>query len=205
MLQIDHVIIAVRDLVAASDDYAALGFSVIYGGRHASGSTHNALISLQDGAYLELLAATGEPAQPGLTDFSPLLAQGEGLVGYAVRSHDLQADAAELRERGIAVGTIREGQRQRQDGIDLHWYIASIGSEMLPFLIEDITLRSLRVPDDASAVNHANGVSGIAELVGVDLVSLSGNQHPQALKLKAAQPITFDLAKTHGVVLTAVV
>lgn len=205
MYQIDHVIIAVSDLDQASADYSALGFTVIYGGRHASGSTHNALISLQDGAYLELLAATGDPAQPGLTDFSPLLAQGEGLVGYAVRSHNLQADAAALRERGIAVGAIREGQRQRQDGIDLHWYIASIGSDTLPFLIEDITPRSLRVPDDASAVHHANGVTGVAELVGVDLVSLSGNQRPQALKLQAAQPIAFDPAKTHGVKLSVTV
>ncbi len=205
MLPIDHVIIAVRNLNAATADYTALGFSVIYGGRHASGSTHNALICFKDGAYLELLAPTGNPAQPGSTDFSPLLRGGEGLVGFALSSSDLRADAAYLRQRGVDVGEISEGKRQRQDGIELRWYTASIEGGMSPFLIEDITLHRRRVPDDASAVTHANGVTGIAELVGASLDKLSGNQKLQALKLYASKPVRFDPAKTHGVVLTAVV
>jgi hypothetical protein len=60
MLKLDHVIIAVRELDQAVADYIALGFSAIYGGRHASGATHNALVCFQDGAYLELLAPTGD-------------------------------------------------------------------------------------------------------------------------------------------------
>ncbi len=203
MLPIDHVIIAVHDLNAASDDYTALGFNVIYGGKHASGSTHNALICFQDGAYLELLAPTGDPAQAGSTDFSPLLRGSEGLVGYALQSHDLLGDIAGLREHGVTVGAISKGKRERQDGIELRWYTASIDGGMSPFLIEDITPRYLRVP--ANAINHPNGVTGIAELVGADLSGLSGNQQLHALKLKATAPISFDTAKTHGVALTTMV
>lgn len=205
MLQIDHVIIAVRDLNKASADFTALGFTVIYGGRHASGSTHNGLICFQDGAYLELLAPTGNPAQPGSTDFSPLVRRGEGLVGFALQSSDLRADAAYLRQRGVDVGEISEGKRLRQDGIELRWYTATIDGGMSPFLIEDITLHRRRVPDDANVVTHANGVTGIAELVGANLDRLSGNQKLQALKLYASRPVRFDPAKTHGVTLTAVV
>src|SRR3954449_3910124 len=94
MFKLDHVIIAVFDLDQAVDDYRALGFTTIYGGRHANGATHNALVCFQDGTYLELLAPTGDAPQSGLTDFSPLLQHGEGLVGYALLSHDLHSDAA---------------------------------------------------------------------------------------------------------------
>ena len=55
LLGVDHLVIGVGDLGAAMRDYAALGFSVVPGGRHAAG-THNALIALADGAYLELVA-----------------------------------------------------------------------------------------------------------------------------------------------------
>lgn len=205
MFQIDHVIIAVRDLDQASDDYTALGFTVIYGGRHASGSTHNALVCFADGTYLELLAATGDPAQAGATDFSPLVRGGEGLVGYALRSHDLLADAAVLRGQGVDVGDVSQGRRERPDGIELRWYTATIGGAMSPFLIEDITPRTLRVPDDASATTHANGVTGIAELVGANLSGQSANQKLQALILHAPHSLTFAAAKTHNVALSAVV
>ena len=51
MQGIDHIVIAVRDLAAASDDYARLGFTVTLGGEHTGGATHNALISFAYGAY----------------------------------------------------------------------------------------------------------------------------------------------------------
>ena len=35
---------------------AALGFTVIRGGEHANGITHNVLVVFEDGAYLELIA-----------------------------------------------------------------------------------------------------------------------------------------------------
>src|SRR3954464_472307 len=115
MFKLDHVIIAVFDLDEAVEDYRALGFTTIYGGRHANGATHNALVCFQDGTYLELLAPTGDSAQPGATDFSPLLSHGEGLVGYALLSHDLHADAAAMRARGANIGDVGEGQRLRKD------------------------------------------------------------------------------------------
>ena len=202
MLKLDHVIIAVADLDPAVEDYRALGFTVIYGGRHASGSTHNALICFQDGTYLELLAPTGDPAQPGATDFSPLLAQGEGLVGYALLSLDLLGDAEDLRSRGVNVGEVSEGRRLRKDGIELRWRTASIDGGMSPFLIEDITPRNLRVPDDLSTITHANGVSGIAKLEGADFEAVRGNQHLTGLILAAPMLQAFDAARTHNVILT---
>jgi len=203
MPKLDHVIIAVRGLDQAVEDYIALGFTAVYGGRHASGATHNALICFQDGTYLELLAPTGDPAQPGSTDFSPLLQRGEGLVGYALLSTDLLTDAAELRARGANVGEVSEGRRQRTDGVELRWRTAALDGGMSPFLIEDITPRNLRVPGDLATITHANGVTGIAKLEGADFDSIRGNQTLTGLVLAAPALQAFDAARTHGVTLLA--
>lgn len=204
MYKLDHAIIAVDDLDTAADDYTALGFTVIAGGRHASGSTHNALICFQDGAYLELLAPTGDPSQPGVTDFSPLLQRGEGLVGYALLVPDLNRAADRLRARGVGVGDVSEGRRLRPDGIELCWRTASVDGGMSPFLIEDVTPRYLRVPNDLLTITHANGVTGIARLEGADFDLRQGNQRLTGLTLTAAALHAFDVARTHGVALTAV-
>ncbi|HVX58000.1 MAG TPA: VOC family protein [Candidatus Saccharimonadales bacterium] len=202
-LKLDHVIIAVDDLDQAVSDYRALGFTTIYGGRHASGATHNALICFQDGTYLELLAPTGDSAQPGAVDFSPLLQHGEGLVGYALLSHDLLADAEALRARGAQIGEVGEGRRLRKDGIELRWRTAELDGVKSPFLIEDVTPRKLRVPDDIDTVTHSNGVTGVARLEGADYDSTRGNQHLTGLILAAPKLIAFDAERAHNVKLIA--
>jgi hypothetical protein len=98
---------------------------------------------------------------------------------------------------------VSEGRRLRPDGIELRWRTASLDGGMSPFLIEDITPRNLRVPDDIEAVTHANGVTGIARLEGADFDSLRGNQHLTGLILAAPTLRAFDSERTHGVSLTA--
>jgi hypothetical protein len=56
------------------------------------------------------------------------------------------------------------GGRTRPDGIALEWQLAFPTDDVLPFLIEDVTDRALRVPR-GDATRHANGASGIVELV----------------------------------------
>ncbi len=55
-MNLDHVVIVVTDLERAMTDYQALGFTVLPGGEHADGRTHNALIAFADGTYIELIA-----------------------------------------------------------------------------------------------------------------------------------------------------
>lgn len=206
MLRLDHVIIAVPDLDAAMEDYRVLGFTVIYGGRHASGATHNALICFSDSTYIELLALV-EGAQPGNVNSltAQMLQKGEGLVGYALLSQDFQTDIEALRARGVNVSAVSDGGRTRTDGVELRWRGALVDDGTSPFLIEDVTARNLRVPDDAATVTHANGVTGVAQLEGADLTLMQGgNQTLTGLVLSAPEPRTFDLARTHNVNLTAV-
>jgi catechol 2,3-dioxygenase-like lactoylglutathione lyase family enzyme len=160
---IDHVVIVVRDLARATADYTAAGFTVTPGGEHADGATHNALIPFADGAYLELIAFK-EPERPSAHQWWPRLAQGEGMVHYALRSDDLAADVARLHAAGVAISDPRDGGRTRPDGQTLRWRSATFeGGFALPFLIEDMTPRALRVPGGPAA-EHPLGVRGIAGL-----------------------------------------
>ena len=112
---IDHILVFVRDLTAASTDFAAAGFTVTPGGMHADGATHNALIAFADGAYLELIAPTLGDRLPD-DAFGTRLRGGEGLLHYALRADDLSAEAARLRSTGVPFSGPDEGGRERPDG-----------------------------------------------------------------------------------------
>jgi hypothetical protein len=163
---LDHIIIAVNDLDSAMNDYGLLGFTTFFGGRHARGTTHNALIVFADGSYLELLAPTGDsPADNTAVDYLPFVEAGEGLSGYAFGSTNLAADVAAMRAGGVAISDPTPGSRARPDGKILRWQTAVLKDVHAPFWIEDITPRGLRVPDDPARIQHPNGVTGIAGLV----------------------------------------
>jgi catechol 2,3-dioxygenase-like lactoylglutathione lyase family enzyme len=163
LLGIDHLVILVRDLAQATADYTSVGFVVTPGGTHADGATHNALVSFADGTYLELIAFV-EPDRPQAHPWWPRLAKGEGLVDFALRSDDLAADADRWRAQGLPVQGPQDGGRTRPDGQELRWRTVRFGApSVLPFVIQDVTPRELRVPgEDATA--HPIGVTGIAGL-----------------------------------------
>lgn len=165
--QIDHVVIGVRDLAEASTDYARLGFTVTPGGEHTGGATHNALVSFQDGSYFELIAFT-DPDKPQPHRWWSRVARGEGFVDFALLSNDLQRESARLNAAQVEAEP-RDGGRVRPDGQQIAWKSASLSSSprtQLPFLIEDVTPRELRVPDGSATV-HPLGVSGITGLAVV--------------------------------------
>lgn len=161
---IDHILILVHDLTAASTDYAAAGFTVTPGGVHADGATHNALIPFADGTYLELIAPTRRDRLPD-DEFGRRLHRGEGLLHYALGVDDLGVETTRLRSMGVLISGPDEGGRERPDGQRVQWrtLTAQAGDETLPFLIADVTPRSLRVPGDAAA-RHAIGVTHLAGL-----------------------------------------
>ncbi len=155
---IDHTVIVVRDLAQAMEDYGRAGFTVTPGGEHTDRDTRNALIGLADGSYIELIAFR-DPDRPHDDAWWRRLALGEGLLGYALASDDLEADTKPLRERGLEVDGPRDGGRARPDGQRLAWRTVQLREGLaFPFLIEDVTPRELRVPGGPAA-QHALGVT----------------------------------------------
>lgn len=171
-LSIDHIVIHVGDLQSAIQNYQNAGFTVNYGGQHGDGITENALIIFGDGTYIELIAVVDGKNQDD-AGFKQLLKEsGEGYTGFALQSTDIEADLASMRERGVDVGDIIRGERLRADGEKLEWKMAKLDNAMSPFVIEDISERDLRVPLTTENVTHANGATGIHEL----LIHVSGFQ-----------------------------
>lgn len=204
MLQsIDHVVIVVRDLAQATAEYTQTGFTVIPGGEHADGLTHNALIAFGDGAYIELIAFK-QATLPATHQWQRWHARGEGLVDFALRADDLSSAARHWREQGLHVVGPHDGGRRRPDGQQLAWRIVTFAEATaatpLPFVIEDVTPRALRVPDGDAAQHHlpVRRVAGVTIAVG----NLAARGHEFATLLGiggtqgiAANMLRFDLGQ----------
>jgi catechol 2,3-dioxygenase-like lactoylglutathione lyase family enzyme len=154
---IDHVVIVVKDLAQAATDYEQLGFTVVPGGQHPVGS-HNVLIAFADSSYLEVIAFYREAVDHRW--WEPLN-KGERFVDFCFQTDDLRGDTKKLQAAGVAINDPVPWSRKRPDGCELKWLLSlATGSHrgVAPFLIEDVTPRSERIPQ---TFHHRNGVTGI--------------------------------------------
>jgi catechol 2,3-dioxygenase-like lactoylglutathione lyase family enzyme len=122
MLQtLDHVVIAARDLAAASRDYARLlARPLAWRGRHPGLGTANALFRL-DNTYLELLAPVGEGPVAERVE-RRLAGEGEGLFALALGTDDASECAELLRRRGLPAGDpVDGGGREETTGRERRW------------------------------------------------------------------------------------
>src|SRR5512132_1704044 len=157
---IDHLVIVVKDLDQAARDYRQMGFTVVPGGQHPVGS-HNVLISFADGSYLELIAFYREAVDHRWWD---PLQKGERLVDFCLQTDDLRGDTNKLQEAGVAINNPVPWSRKRPDGYELKWLLSlATGSDrgVAPFLIEDVTPRTERIPQE---FNHRNSIVGIEKI-----------------------------------------
>jgi hypothetical protein len=129
-LWIDHLVVAARTLEEGSAYIAGrLGVAPVPGGRHAFMGTHNRLLGLGPGVYLEVIAVDPDappPARPRwfALDSAPMrrrLERSPALVHWVARTDDLdRALAAAPFELGEAVAASRGDFRwritQRPDG-----------------------------------------------------------------------------------------
>lgn len=159
---IDHVVLVVLDMDAAVAEHRARGFTVTPGGEHTGGLTHNALVGFRDGSYLELIAFHDFAAARGKHSWAPIAERGGGWADFALLSSDLSGDVAALGE--LVARAPEDGGRTRPDGVAIAWRVARL-EKPLPFLIQDLTARELRVPR-GDAATHANGTTGLSVVLG---------------------------------------
>lgn len=106
---LDHVVIAVRDLQGAADQWARLGFAVSPRGLHSPhmGSGNHTIMFGED--YVELLGVVAP--QPHNEPMRRFLEEREGLERCAFTTRDAAAGVAALRARGLAgVGPLEFGR-----------------------------------------------------------------------------------------------
>jgi len=135
--QIDHVIIGVADLASGVDEFRRLtGVTPIAGGVHPGRGTHNALAALDQGRYLEILAALpGAPPSEALSALRRLKTLTP--CGWAVSTYDADASAEFLKDAGFEVSPRAPGSRLKADGAKLEWSTFDVGPDLqlAPFFI----------------------------------------------------------------------
>ena len=197
--RIDHLVIISPELEKAVADAREAGFTVVPGGTHADGATHNALIAFADGSYIELISPV-HGTQGKSHRWFPRLEAGGGLVDICLGSDDMVADVREINNRGRAYSAPIENGRLRPDGVELRWKGSMppgpVGGTGWPFLIEDVSPRELRVPQDPADVSHANGALGVAgvTIITNDLAGTTGDY--EAITNREARTMTSPLEDT---------
>lgn len=167
-LTIDHVTIAGSALPPMQDKFAQLGLTTDYGGPHSNGITHMALLGFQDGSYIELISSL-EPNPPATAFWSRHIVNDGGPCAWAIQVADVATEAARVAGLGITVEGPAYYNRQRPDGQLVEWDLAFLGNDgagaMLPFIIKDITPRSLRVQPSASVAGRDCPLTGLARVI----------------------------------------
>lgn len=183
-LTIDHATVggdSLDDLAAAFED---IGMSPRYGGLHSNGVTHMSQLLFPDGSYLELLSDKTDDEPPRWRSF---IESDGSLCAWCLAVDDIDAVAAQIADAGIDVDGPFDASRERPDGAEVRWRFAFPGpgdpGTYLPFLIQDETPRSERVPTRSD--DHA-GFGGIDRMViGVEDLEEATNTYRRAFGLES--------------------
>jgi catechol 2,3-dioxygenase-like lactoylglutathione lyase family enzyme len=186
---LDHILLGCSDLDRGIDFvYEQTGVRAAFGGVHPGNGTQNALLSLADSRYLEIIAP--DPKQPPSADTLDLrsLDDDPALVGWAAHHADLDAFAARLKSQGFTIEGPTPGSRKRPDGRLLTWKALRLKDDptrLLPFFIE-WSANSIHPSVDSPQGCHlvrfeafapdtdARLVSGKIEALGLDLPLADG-------------------------------
>ena len=138
---LDHILLGSSDLeTGMAFVEQKTGVRAEFGGVHPGRGTQNALLSLGDRRYLEIIAP--DPAQPDVKNpLAPELRalKEPRLVGWAAHPGNLAAFAEKLRAAGIDFHGPTPGSRKRPDGRLLQWQTLGLADDaggLLPFFIE---------------------------------------------------------------------
>lgn len=180
---LDHILLGASDLEVGIDYVEhRTGVRAQFGGVHPGRGTQNALLSLGERRYLEIIAP--DPAQPDAKNpLAPELRslKEPRLVGWAAHPGNLAAFAEKLRAAGIDFHGPVKGSRKRPDGRLLQWQTLGLADDaggLLPFSIEwsaDSPHPSSDAPKGCSLVSFAAETPDAAKLsarltlLGLDL------------------------------------
>lgn len=190
---LDHVLLGCSDLDRGIDFVEQrTGVRAAFGGVHPGRGTRNALLSLGERRYLEVIAP--DPKQDHFEQFAQKQVEqlkaltSPRLIGWAAHPGDLEKFSAHLREAGISFDGPRPGSRQRPDGKLLQWTTLNLKDDkdgLLPFFIE-WSANSLHPSADAPKgckITHFRAVTPrtdeltkIVNLLQLDLPVSSGDK-----------------------------
>ncbi len=136
---LDHILLGCNDLDRGIELVEQnVGVRPAIGGVHPGRGTRNALLSLGERRYLEIIAP--DPKQSEIVHYPQLRSMTEPrLIGWAVHPPDIAAIAKQLRENEVKFTGPDDGSRKRPDGRVLTWKTVNLADDrhgLLPFFIE---------------------------------------------------------------------
>jgi hypothetical protein len=136
---LDHIILGCSDLDKGIEFvHDGTGVLPAKGGVHPGRGTRNALLSLGERRYLEIIAP--DPAQTEIAHFPQIRSMTDPrLIGWAAHPTDIAALAKQLRENKVEFTGPTDGSRKRPDGHVLNWKTLNLADDrhgLLPFFIE---------------------------------------------------------------------
>jgi hypothetical protein len=142
-----------------------VGFTVQERADTKHGTTRFRFVTFEDGSYILITAFTSREAAAGHR-LGPVLAEGEGWADYSFAVADLDEAAARATAAGTVLGAVHDVRNVVASGEEwaLRLLVAghgASGDNALPFLIQDVVGRDVRIP---AAMPHANGAIGVAEI-----------------------------------------
>lgn len=136
---LDHIVYGAPDLTSGRDALEqCLGVRAGFGGKHSGRGTQNALLDLGGNSYLEIIAPDPEQSPRGPLPFGVRDDMHPHLVGWAVRTQEIDSRARRSRAAGHDPGEVQTMQRRTPDGALLRWRLTrSTSTDFLaPFLID---------------------------------------------------------------------
>ena len=189
--RVDHLVYGTPDLNRGVEEIEKLlGVRAIAGGRHPGRGTRNALVALGPTAYLEILAPDPEQAPPqeprpfGLDELKE-----SKLVAWFVKGRDLERLRSEAVRKGVPIGEVKSGSRERPDGVKLSWQFTDpwvrVADGIVPLFIDwgDSLHPALSAPKGATLVSlraehpDVRGVRRMLRHLGVDLPVKRSDSH----------------------------
>lgn len=135
----DHMLLGCGDLDKGIDFVERrTGIRAALGGVHPGRGSRNALLSLGERRYLEIIAP--DPAQPRSADVRQLYRiESPRLIGWAAHVDDMGALVQKLSAARVELKPVLAGSRKRPSGQMLTWKALSLRDDqggLLPFFIE---------------------------------------------------------------------
>ena len=187
--KVDHLIYATPDLdTTVAEMEKLLGVKAAPGGQQPGRGTRNALISLGENSYLEIVGPDPKQPQPSQPPWWLEGLKKPRIVAWAAKGTDLDSLRAKAVNNGVPLGEVISGSRQRPDGVVLTWRFTSprnpIADGVVPFFI------------DWGESAHPSRTSPH----GVQLVALRA-VHPEERRVQdILRRLNIDLPVTYGLV-----
>jgi hypothetical protein len=154
MDQLDHVVLAVSDLETAKAEFEnQTGVLPADGGPHKGLGTRNALVSFDNGVYLEIIAPDPEQNLEDTMGEQLSKLSSPRLLHWAIRTKKLNRVYDRADETGLHPGQVKAMSRNVPGGSAIKWEVIGIGGHdhggCVPFYID-----WLRAPHPTKSIPH---------------------------------------------------